>query len=58
MIASALIGKKVIIDKIDPDIIKREIDILKKMDVKIKKNSSSITMNKRKIGRATYRDIE
>ena len=37
MIASALIGKKVIIDKIDPNIIKSEIDILKKMGVKIKK---------------------
>ena len=46
MIASALIGKKVIIDKIDPDIIKSEIDILKKMGVKIKKNSSSITLHK------------
>ena len=39
MIASALIGKKVIIDKIDPDIIKSEINILKKMGIKIKKNS-------------------
>ena len=40
MIASALIGKKIIIDKIDPNIIKSEIDILKKMGVKIKKNKS------------------
>ena len=40
MIASALIGKKIIIDKIDPNIIKSEIDILKKMGVKIKKNNS------------------
>ena len=37
MIASALIGKKVIINKIDPNIIRSEIDILKKMGVKIKK---------------------
>ena len=46
MIASALIGRKVIIDKIDPNIIKSEIDILKKMGVKIKKNKSSITLQK------------
>jgi len=37
MIASALIGKKVIINKIDPSVIKVEIDILKKMGVKIEK---------------------
>ena len=42
MIASALIGKKIIIDKIDPKIIKSEIDILKKMGVKIKKKNSII----------------
>ena len=48
MIASALIGKKVIIDKIDPDIIKSEINILKKMGIKIKKNSSSVTIQKNK----------
>jgi UDP-N-acetylglucosamine 1-carboxyvinyltransferase len=48
MIASALIGKKVKIDKINPNIIKSEIDILKKMGVKIKKNSSSITLQKNK----------
>ena len=46
LIASALIGKKVTIDKIDPNIIKSEIDILKKMGVKIKKNNSSITLQK------------
>tara|TARA_B100001057_G_scaffold448167_1_gene488293 strand:- start:1938 stop:3194 length:1257 start_codon:yes stop_codon:yes gene_type:complete len=48
MIASALIGKKVIIDKIDPDIIQSEINILKKMGIKIKKNSSSVTIQKKK----------
>ena len=46
MIASALVGKKVIIDKIKPNIIKFEIDLLKKMGVKIKKNNSSITITK------------
>ena len=46
MIASALIGKKVIIDKINSNVIKSEIDILKKMGVKIKKNNRSITIYK------------
>ena len=46
MIASALIGNKVTINKIDPNIIKSEINILKKMGVKIKKNNSSITLRK------------
>tara|TARA_X000001036_G_scaffold388853_1_gene385436 strand:- start:872 stop:1702 length:831 start_codon:yes stop_codon:yes gene_type:complete len=35
MIASALIGKKIVIDKIDPKIIENEMGILKKMGVKI-----------------------
>ena len=39
MIASALVGKKIIIDKIDPNIVKSEINILKKMGVKIKKKN-------------------
>ena len=46
MIASALIGKKVILDKIDPNIIKSEMNILKKMGVKIKQDSKSITIQK------------
>jgi UDP-N-acetylglucosamine 1-carboxyvinyltransferase len=46
MIASALIGKKIIIDKIDPKIINTEINILKKMGVNIKKNSNSIMIQK------------
>ena len=46
MIASALIGKKVIIDKIDPNIIKSEINILKKMGVKINKNKKSVVLQK------------
>jgi UDP-N-acetylglucosamine 1-carboxyvinyltransferase len=49
IIASALIGKKVIIDKIDPKVIKYEIDILKKMGVKIKKSKKSLTIQKNKI---------
>ena len=48
MIASSLIGKKVIIDKIDTNIIKSEINILKKMGIKIKKNSSSVTIKRNK----------
>ena len=46
MIASALIGKKIMINKIDPSVVKSEIDILKKMGVKIKKNINSITIQK------------
>ena len=46
MIASALIGKKVTIDKIDPNIIKSEINILKKMGVKIEKKSTSIMIKR------------
>ena len=46
MIASALIGKKIIINKINPNIIRNEIDVLKKMGVKIKKDKSSITIRK------------
>jgi len=46
MIAGALIGKKVIIDKIDSKIIKSEINILKKMGVKIKKNKRSVVLQK------------
>ena len=48
MIASALIGKKIIIDKINPNIIKFEINLLKKMGVKIRINTRSITIIKDK----------
>ncbi len=48
MIASALVGRKVVIDKIIPKIIKTEIDTLKKIGVKIKKNKTSITVIKNK----------
>ena len=44
LIASALVGKKVTIDKINTSIIKTEIDTLKKIGVKIKKNKYSITI--------------
>ena len=48
MIAGALIGKKININKIIPNVIKSEISILKKMGVKIKKNHNSITLQKNK----------
>ncbi len=49
MIAGALIGKKIIIDKINPTIIKGEINILKKMGVKITVNKNSIILKKKNI---------
>jgi UDP-N-acetylglucosamine 1-carboxyvinyltransferase len=54
MIAGALIGKKIIIDKIDPKIISYEIDTLKKMGVKIKKSKRSLSIQKNKILKKTY----
>jgi len=44
LIASALVGKKITLDKINPSIIKTEINTLKKIGVKIKINKSSITI--------------
>ena len=44
LIASALVGKRITIDRINPAIIKTEINTLKKIGVKIKKNKSSITI--------------
>ncbi len=50
LIASALVGKRITIDRINPEIIKTEINLLKKIGVKIKKNKSSITiLNKKKL---------
>ena len=46
MIAAALVGKKIIFDKINPSIIRNEIDILKKMGVKIKVKKSIIEIFK------------
>ena len=48
MVAGALIGKKIIIDKINPNLVKNEINILKKMGVKIEKKGTSITVQKSK----------
>ena len=49
MIASALASKKnLTIDKIDPKIIKSEIDVLKKIGVQITKKKSSIIIKKSK----------
>ena len=48
LIASALVGKRITIDRINPEIIKTEINTLKKIGVKIKKNKSSITILKSK----------
>ena len=46
IIAAALIGKKIILSKINPMIIKSEMNILKKMGVKIKIKKSEIEVNK------------
>ena len=46
MIAAALVGKKIIFDKINPSIIRNEIEILKKMGVKIKVKNSIIEILK------------
>ena len=46
MIAAALVGKKIIFDKINPSIIRNEIEILKKMGVKIKVKKSIIEILK------------
>ena len=49
MIASALLVKKnIIIDKIDPKIIKSEIDILRKIGVKILKRKTSVVIKNNK----------
>ena len=42
MIAGALIGRRIILNKVNPKIIKKEINVLKKMGVKIKIKKSSI----------------
>jgi UDP-N-acetylglucosamine 1-carboxyvinyltransferase len=48
MIAAALVAKKIIIDKIEPSVVKTEIDILKKMGVRIQRNKKSIIIKKNK----------
>ena len=46
IIAAALVGKKIKFNKIDPKIIKNEIDVLKKMGVKFKIQKSTIEVFK------------
>ena len=53
MIASALIGKNMTIERIDPKIIKHEINTLKKMGIKIKKFKSSLKIQKNKMLKKT-----
>jgi len=48
MIAGALVGKKITIKKIDPNVIKSEINVLKKMGVVMQKTKTSITIRKNK----------
>tara|TARA_B100000579_G_scaffold246076_1_gene202049 strand:- start:407 stop:1663 length:1257 start_codon:yes stop_codon:yes gene_type:complete len=48
MIAAALVGKKILINKIDPKMIKTEISVLKKMGVKLKTQKSTIKIFKSK----------
>ena len=50
MIASALLAKnKIIIDKVDPKIIKSEINVLKKIGIQIKQKKNSISIKRGKI---------
>ena len=53
MIASALIGKNMTIERIDPKIIKHEINTLKKMGIKIKKFKSSLKIQRNKMLKKT-----
>jgi len=46
MIAAALVGKKIIFNKINPRVIKNEISVLKKMGVKLKAQKSTIEIFK------------
>ena len=46
MIAAALVGKKIELNKIDPRVIQNELNVLKKMGVKIKTEKSSIKIFK------------
>ena len=46
MIAAALVGKKIIFNKIDSKLIQNEIDVLKKMGVKLKAQKSTIEIFK------------
>ena len=46
IIAGALVGKRIILEKVKPKIIKKEISILKKMGVKIKTSKSRVEIFK------------
>ena len=46
LIAGALIGKKIVIKRIEPKIFKNEINILKKMGVNISMRKNSISISK------------
>ena len=46
MIAAALVGKKITLDRINSSVIQNEINILKKMGVKLKNRKSSIEIFK------------
>jgi len=46
MIAAALVGKKIVFNKIDSRVIQNEIDVLKKMGVKLKNQKSTIEIFK------------
>ena len=48
MVAGALIGKKIVISKINTNIVKNEIKILKKMGVKIEEKKNSLIIKKNK----------
>ena len=48
MIAAALVGKKIIFNKVDPKIIMNEINVLKKMGVKLRVKKNSIEIYKSK----------
>ena len=48
MIASSLVGKKIIINKVNPSIIQNEINVLKTMGIKITKKKNSIIIKKYK----------
>ena len=48
LVAGALLGEKIIIKQINPEIIKSELNILKKMGIKVLKTRNSITIFKSK----------
>ena len=56
MIAAALIGRKILFDKIDPKLVNNEINVLKKMGVRIKVKNQSIEIFRSKyLNKIIYR---